>query len=341
MTVRRRQSGQALIELVVAVAVALALTVWAAGYWAQQLEQQAIGAMAQWLGQLQRATQAALLLTDPSRVPQPLTAHGDALRVWVDWLKQAGHLPQAFQVFPSLPYTVSVEQVTPAGDCSNAPCASVWLVLAIPRPGTPESQRDGFAQGLLAALPGQALAVSSLAPQWLQGAAYRIANPPDHRPAWPLGSVAVIAWRSDVPPPFVRLAETRPVTLLGGLTVQGDLHVDGVATATRGFVPDQRVAFSTACAPEGRLVLAEQGGLAICQAGHWQPAANSVKRDFRACLEIEIPWGTWGPQSSLLPFWEKPDVCHCAPGYLPRHAGDGLKRLMGIPVYEGYVCEKV
>lgn len=326
---RKNEFGQALLELVVAAAVALALSVWAAGFWAQQVEQQAVAAMAQWLSQLHRATEQAFLSAESIPLPEPIDDGSNDVGHWIDWLKRAGHLPDAFRATPPLPYRVKLESVSLPATCQAHECAKAVLLVALPGDPKPGSKRESIALGLLAELPGRALAVTSLSPQWLQGATFRLPNPLQGRPAWPLGSVAVLAWRSDIEPPYVRLHERRPV----------NLH--GAVTASQGVVIAAAAPLSADCHPEGRLMRANEGGLALCQGGRWQAVDQPPVRHFQACSGIDERGMLLGFLQKMGMFGGDTSVCTCRSGYLPRYVGPDLLEVAGVTVHQGYVCEKL
>lgn len=341
---RAGQGGQILLELVIVAAVSLLLAVWGAGYWAQHVEEQAVRAMGQWLDEVQRALHHAVTTSDSPPLADGLGTDGVAFKDWVSWLKQKGYLPEPFNVTPSLPYRVDIENLHFPGLAHGqlAPEQSTTIVMLVLTPPVDwsESSRQDRALGLLSVLPGRSMAVSVLSPNAMQGASFRLPNPLPGRRAWVSGTVGVVAWRSDRPPPYVRLHEPRHVHLGGGLAVDGDHVVRGVVSATEGLHVGAAGAVGSPCQPEGLIQRSSQGALAICRQGHWQEVGESSRR-LSACVPKPASVSYVDEIRQMAPFGD-PDsmLCDCPQGYLPRFVGPGLSTISGLQVNKGYLCEK-
>ena len=250
---------------------------------------------------------------------------------WQQALKQAGFLFLAFPENAPLPFQIQVERV-PTGPCHESSCPQAWLLLALPPEQWDAKRRAAAAPDLMMALVGKGLVVSALNPSRLQGASLAMDA------HWPEGTVGVMAWRSDVLPPFVRLFETRPVHLAGGL------EVTGRASVSDGLLLGARARESGRCAPNGLLMRAPDDELLMCRAGQWQ--SWQPRRDvWRACLPLPAENPFFSMIASrlrpLIKWPAQPDrSCRCSAGYIPRWVGMNTPTVAGIGVTEGFLCEK-
>lgn len=329
----RTQAGQALLEWLLVATLTLLVVIWGSGKWVERAEQTALEGMGQWLLTLSKAMQTALD-TRPEVGPIPALLRQQPPATPAQWqqaLKKAGFLLAAFPEKAPLPFHIRVEQV-PAGPCLGSSCPQAWLLLALPPEKWDARRRAAAAPDLMVALAGKGLVVSALNPSRLQGASLAIDT------QWPEGTVGVLAWRSDVLPPFVRLFETRPVHLAGGL------EVTGRATVSEGLLLGTGAGLYGHCAPNGLLMRAPDDELLMCRAGQWQ--SSQSKRDvWQACLPkpVEHPFFSIFPREVLtLPLLPaQPDAsCRCPSGYIPRFVGMNTPSVSGIGVTEGFLCEK-
>lgn len=325
------QAGQALLEWVLVATLALLVVIWGSGKWIERAEQVAIGGMGQWLLTFSHAMQTALDAR-PETGPiaallaqQPPATHDQ----WLQALKQAGFLLAAFPETTPLPFQIRVHRV--AGPCHVPTCPQAWLVLALPPDPWDDGRRAVVAPDLMVALAGKGLIVSALNPSRLQGSSLAI------EATWPVGTVGVLAWRSDVLPPFVRLFETRPVHLAGGL------EVTGRATVSEGLLLGTGAAVAGHCAPNGLLMRAPDDELLMCRSGQWQ--STQARHDvWRACLprpKVD-PLVAFLIQNGGIPFLSEhlETDCRCASGYIPRLVGSQTQSVAGITVIDGFLCEK-
>ena len=329
----RTQAGQALLEWLLVATLALLMVIWGSGKWVERAEQVAIEGMGQWLLTLSQAMQTALdTRPEVGPIPALLVQQPPATPAqWQQALKQAGFLLMAFPETAPLPFQMRVERV-PTGPCHESSCPQAWLLLALPPEQWDAKRRAAAAPDLMVALAGKGLVVSALNPSRLQGASLALDA------TWPEGTVGVLAWRSDVLPPFVRLFETRPVRLAGGLEVSGRV------TVSEGLLLGARARVSGPCAPNGLLMRAPDDELLMCRSGQWQP--TQVRRDvWQACLPQppEHPFFSMVADKLVpLSVWPAPPEpgCRCTSGYIPRWVGMNTPSVAGISVTEGFLCEK-
>jgi hypothetical protein len=334
----RTQAGQALLEWLLVATLALLLVIWGSDKWMARAEQAAFESMGQWLLTLSHAMQTALdSRPESGSIPILMTQHPPATTdQWLRGLKQAGFLVSAFPERAPLPYQIQVHRVV--APCQAASCPQVWLLLALPPAHWDDARREGAAPDLMVALQGKGLVVSGLNPRRLQGASFAIDA------QWPVGTVGVLAWRSDVLPPFVRLHESRPVHLAGGLSVQGGLNVTGKVSMSDGLMLGAGATLSGPCAPDGLLLRSPDHHLLMCRGGQWQ-SWQPKPNDWQACLPrpAENLFLTYVRHNTVMePFMPGLDInqCRCTPGYIPRWVGSNIPAVAGVGVTDGFLCEK-
>lgn len=143
---------------------------------------------------------------------------------------------------------------------------------------------------------GKGYVVYEHSPQWLTGAARRLANPSFHMThALAVGSVALIATTDNAESAYLRLKERRnpdfqaDVDIAGALRVEQDIHTQGLLFLAPLAQPQ------APCTEEGALSR-EQSRLFICEAGQWVQVAKNVLTDpltikafFEVVLEMTHP----------------------------------------------------
>lgn len=96
---RAAQRGVALLELMVAAAVAVLLAAWGAGYWVDRAESVRSAAVGAWLGEVGKAI-SQMLEDEFAGLADPLVSlkhrYANRLAPTIAELKQSGYLPAAF-----------------------------------------------------------------------------------------------------------------------------------------------------------------------------------------------------------------------------------------------------
>ena len=321
---RINERGQALVEWMVVAVLATMVAIWAAGDWATKIEDRVAQGYAHWLNALATGIDQALRYSDandeslavwrdqlPLNVPVPIEP-------WIKRLKQDGWLPSALGPARSLPYQVSLLRLDAQQDCQTTSCPMAILLLATPKPGVQQSIPHPAA--LVSELGAKGLAVTDLAPHRLQGAVFQIDNPLAQGVALPVGTVALLAWRSDQPSPYVRINESRVVNLSGGL------RLGQVANA------------GSACSPLGLVMTSRSGELVTCFDGQWQ----SVSRDHDHLRACNKPSGKDAMAELLIGalFGFRPS-CDCPSGFVPVDVGSDRDRVGPIRLHAGYLCQRL
>lgn len=322
---RCRQGGQALLEWVLVMTLALIVSVWAASDWVHRVERAAARGQAQWLlavsKSLEQMLQASQADPDSWKNIQGKLGTGDrqSIEPWLSWLTREGWLIAAMAEKPKAMRDVSLQYIDATTGCNVKPCPTALLLIASP----PDDSGVGLSE-LLIELGGQALWVTELAPDWLQGVAYRLPNPPASGTKLPLGTVALMVWRSDREPPYVRLRETRTVQLDGGMVL--------------GQLPR----LGEPCQTEGLVMQDTSGQLLVCHNGRWE-MFRIDRGQYQACLpgrQIDEVFRTL-VRGDGLDMWVKQDTCECPVGYRSLEIGQGIKRFGSVDLTDGYLCERL
>lgn len=324
---RARQCGQALVEWLIVSMLAALAAVWAAGELAREAEVAASRGHAQWLLAVGRAIDQAMAAHDARATDDP--AWFDAIsgeevvpvQPWLDRLQAAGWLPTALSRTPALPYNVGLVKVDGQGHCDTSPCVRALLLLAVPKAGHPVPDPTT----VLLALQGRGLAVSDLAPNRLRGATFDLPNPPTGQQRLPVGTVALLAWRDDHESPYVRLHESRQVTLASGVVLGKRAQTDG------------------ACHPSGLVTLSPQGELQVCRDGHWDEVLKSHEH-FRACLPQTREQAFRAAWFKYTGFWALMGGgvnCDCDAGFAPVQVVGDDGRVGTVTLRDGYLCQRL
>ncbi|MFO7747429.1 MAG: hypothetical protein R6V42_06425 [Orrella sp.] len=346
---RAAQRGQALLEWLVVATLVLLAVIWGSDKWMARAEQAALEGLGHWMLTLSEAMQKAVETQTTKGEPiADLLAQDPPASVedWQQRLQQTGFLFSGFASKPPLAFRMLIHRITTDGDCQNSVCPTALLLLALPPEDWQASRRANAGADLLLALKGRGLAVTTLSPQRLQGGAFGVDS------QWPLGTVGLVVWRSDVLPPYVRLQEDRPVHLSGGLEVDGQLSVRGQLAVSQGLLLGEGAKIDTACAPEGLLLRSSDQQLFICRQARWQlptvqqrQSQTARRLTGRSCLPPP-------PEHILMPYWRESGLlkpilrppasapCRCPDSYLPRLVGQMTGSVAGIPITKGYICEK-
>ena len=324
---RGRQSGQALVEWMVISALALMAAIWAAGEFARQAELAAAKGHAQWLWTVGQAIETVMAQTEAGTASAERVFDGLAANTLVpakpflERMQASGWLLPALAAEPTLPYDVRLLKLDQPGACDTSTCTQIMLLLAVPKPG----KSVPHASHLLLALHGKGLAITDLAPEHLRGAAFTLANPPAGDQRLPVGTVALLAWRHDREPPYVRLNESRQVTLAGGVLLGRLAEDDGV------------------CQPAGLVMLGQAGDLRVCKDGKWGTVSESHDH-FRACLpqtREEAFRAAWLKYSGFWAFLGGGPNCDCATGFAPIQAVGDRGRVGSVELRDGFLCQRL
>jgi hypothetical protein len=338
--------GYALFEVLIAWAVTTAVAVWGANVWVNQAQESAAEATGIWLLGIKQAMDHAVLDVrnqihlhhgkfDLTHIKLPQTLHE---------LKKTGHLALYYPDKPPLPYAFSMRVVRDSASCSNDQCSiSAFMVLEPTHALGSTYPTESQASVMMMALKGQGLAVWSRQPNRLVGAPYQGVNPPDSGRPLDVGSVVMMSRALMRAPPFVRLNESRPVSISGPVTLLGSLNLN------QGLVIGSVQASETPCQTAGQVVRRAKGGLLVCENGQWRAVGDGLfaklkpltyhtcrnskpLHPFLEFMQSKTPFD-FGPSTSSLP-----GDCHCNAGYRPVFAHSARIDPHHAVVKNGFVC---
>lgn len=337
----RAQKGQALLECIIALALMMLLSFWGSAQWNSRVQQARVRSMAAWLQEIHKA-----LGQDSgyaSSLLQGMQARGGTASAgasnMIAALKSEARLPAGFAEQPPMNYELELLPLA-SSRCAGAVCAHELLLLAKPDLAADSEQTQRDALDLMLALDGKVAAVLWSNPDSLQGAGMHYPNPPSSSQRLPLGTVALLLWRSDHLPPYVRLAEDRVVRFSSSVTFDGATQFDQPIDARRGILVSYQVSDGAACSTSGHLARLSRGGLAICENGRWGSVARTG-RQFKAC-DSAVGRGLlamWVIDHKHKDIFGGGSVCECSGGYIARYMGEGMAMFEGIQTRDGYVCE--
>jgi Tfp pilus assembly protein PilE len=346
MQSKKLSQGFALFEVLIAGVVTTAIAVWGVNAWVNQAQESAAEATSAWLWGVKQAMDNAVLdARNKVHLKQGKIDLGDVkLPQTLLALKNTGHLARDYPLNPPLPYSFSMRVVQESATCSDDQCV-LNAIMALEPTADLGSTYPLWSQAsvMLMALKGQGLAVWQRSSNRLVGAQYQGLNPPDSGVAYKVGSVAVISRVMMRAPPFVRLNESRPVSLSGPVKLAGAVHLK------QGLVIEALQTTDAACQIPGQVVRRAKGGLLACENGHWRAVGDGLFTKIKP-LSYHTCRGSKPISSFLLyvmsntpfdfrsPIPPPPGDCHCNAGYRPVLAHSARIDPHGVGIKNGFVC---
>lgn len=277
---RGSQGGFALLELMLALAIALLAVVWGSHVWLVQADAARVQGHAAWMLTLRGALQSWL-----ARHEQTIATAADAgalaAQGYLSWesptlqeLAANGLVTPGFS--QAAPQDGVVIRALRHGVCPSPECRVDVLAYGV----TPYRHSSGAAhEGRLAqwlgAMQGWGAAVTPFAPDRVRGPVVDYPNPPWGGVPLPAGTVVgVVTSQQLASHDFLRVRDSRnpmfqgDATVSGQVQVQSDLQVDGYFRVTR-----QEMA-KTACTRPGDMARDAQGALLGCEGTTWRKVSR-------------------------------------------------------------------
>ncbi len=330
---RRREDGFALFELVLAIALASLIGLWAASAWIRQVDDAAAQATGDWVLAVKKAMDQMLsrqsdLMAGIAGARLGAGAYADLWRPQISELIAAGHLPEGFALRPPIPYQVFIRVFDPVGDCAQAGCRIQALIQAQPtdteRTRAVDTSRLGH---ILAALAGSGASVHPLRPDRIKGANFDLPNPPrsDMTPL-PAGSIAAVSlYDASQLSHLVRRDDRRDTSLAGQLNVKKGISSQAGLSTSAGVQAAGRVSageflqmggIATAaagCDADGLIGRNTAGDLLTCHGGRWRVSDSRFGGVFSTHSTIGCHFKTWNA-TMINPVT---GGCHCPVGFEP------------------------
>ena len=343
MRALKREGGFALLELIIAMALASLLALWGGSFWMQQAEDAAAQSTGIWLLTLKKAVDQMLvrqadLLVGIVQAEPGGSGYRDIWRPTIAELMTAGHLSKGFPSKPALGYEAHVRVFAPQGACLTRGCKIEALVWAQPVAGQLRQANDTNRLGkLLMALEGQGASVHPFMPQRIKGSTIDRPNPPSAELAHlPIGTIAANSFYDSTQyAHFVRQNDLRDTVLKGKLEVAQGVSTPTDVVAGASLRAGARVsageylqvgalaAEGGVCEAQGLIGRGVDGNLLSCHQGRWQLSGASfggayLTHSWRSChgnrhLAEFLFWN----QSEVNMVNPKTGQCNCPAGFSP------------------------
>ena len=360
----KRAEGFALLELIIAMALASLLALWGGSFWMQQAEDAAAQSSGVWLLTLKKAVdqmlvrQADVLVGIVQAEPSG-TGYRDIWRPTIAELIAAGHLSKGFPGKPALGYEASVRVFTPEGACLTRGCKIEALVWAQPVAGQLRQANNTNRLGkLLTALEGQGASVHPFLPQRIKGPTVDRPNPPSAElVALPVGTIAALSFYDSTQyAHFVRQNDLRDTVLKGRLEVAQGISTPTDVVAGASLRAGARVsageylqvgavaAEGSVCEAQGLIGRGLDGNLLSCHQGRWQLSGASfggayLTHSWRSCLgNRHLAEFLFWNQSEVSMVNPKTGQCNCPAGFSPMLVAAWRPQEHETGEYRSFLC---
>lgn len=332
----RRQSGFALLELVVAMLIAMLATVFAADRLAQRGRDVAAENHAVWMAALHHAALRYIeahgpsLATDGSEVSIDGFSH--PLTPTSAELKNAGLLAAGHPSHGSKGVGAKV-QLLRQGNCPSDTCRIEALVYSDAPIGRSRSHPYDLSMVAhwLGASRGRGGAVMPARNHLIAGAAFSFPNPPEpSMAALPPGTVALAVTVDQLAElAYLRVRDQRNPDFQGAVTAAGDLRTQGSLHAADHLFIDGQAYGQAPCTLEGAIVREHYGGLLVCRSGRWRSAGGAGGGGYST-----------NSVSGCVPAAANPVTgdCSCPSHYVPVRIADSTSAVLSEGRTRGYLC---
>lgn len=350
------ECGFALFELVLAIALATVIGIWAASAWMRQVDDAVSEATGVWLLTVQKAMNQMLrrqsdfmaaMTADLANASNYVNLHAPTIAELIT----AGHLPNGFALRPPLDYSVSIRVLAPEGDCKKMGCRIEAFIFAQPQGMQRKQATDVNRIGhILSAMQGQGASVHPLRPDRVTGPNLDIVNPPAFMSdALPQASiVAKSFYDSSHLAHLVRREDRRDTMLAGQLHVKKGLATDDHVRSKGGMFAQGRITTgeylqlqgrgvaSQACEDDGLIARSAEGDLLTCQSGRWR---NGGTR-FGGIYALHNIHGCGRTQKGQGPDMSNPFTgdCSCPPSFSAVKISRWKEEGSEIDEFRSYIC---
>jgi len=360
----KREGGFALLELIIAMALASLLALWGGSFWMQQAEDAAAQSTGVWLLTLKKAVDQMLVrqadqLVGIVQVDPGGSGYRDIWQPTIAELIAAGHLSKGFPSKPALGYEAHVRVFMPQGPCLTRGCKIEALVWAQPVAGQLRQANDTNRLGkLMTALEGQGASVHPFLPQRIKGAIIDRPNPPSAELApLPIGTIAANSFYDSTQyAHFVRQNDLRDTALKGKLEVAQGISTPADVLAGAALRAGTRIsageylqvgalaAEGGVCEAQGLIGRGADGNLLLCHQGRWQLSGGSfggayLTHSWRSChgnrhLAEFLFWN----QSEVNMVNPKTGQCNCPAGFSPMLVAAWRPQEQETGEYRSFLC---
>lgn len=348
------QRGFAMFELVLAIALAGIVGIWAASAWMRQVDD----ALAQATGAWMLAVHGAMnqMLRRQSDFISGMTGdlagaaqYADLYQPTIAELVSAGHLPRGFALKPPIPYQVSIRVSAAQGDCENMGCRIEALTVASPPPGALHQATDITRIGkILLALQGEGGSVHPLRTDRITGPNLDMPNFHEgQRVSLPMGSIVTKSfYDSSKFGHLVRREDRRDTQLDGQLSVkkaivsesaihaEGGLRSAGRITAGEFLHLQGQATSQQPCQSDGLVARNAESELLTCHDGRWRSPGTRFGgvyswHSMHGCGEVGFRASLLNPLTG---------GCFCPPGFNSVQISRWKGETSDIDEFRTYIC---
>ena len=335
---RSRQSGFALLELLVVMLVTTLLAVWASDALVRRAQEASAQAVAVWMLDVRKA--AGQYLVQYAQLLRESTADTDLLvQGYANWrtptlaeLKQDGLLsagyPEVYGRDLRLHVRVLSRGVCPGDECAHE--AVVYLGAPLDLALTRRVNEGLLATWLISA-GGQGGLVSAQHSGRFAGASFSYPNPLQADLALlPVGTVGMAVTQSAAAGfPYLKEGDERDPRFASTLSVAGETaSATGVRAQSSVWVGGQAVA-QTPCAENGLIVREQFGGLLVCRSYQWRSAGGKGGGGFSVNTVSGCLLAARNPLTN---------DCSCPAGYATVLVSDSGPKADAEGRTRGYMC---
>lgn len=333
------QRGFALLELVIAAALTLLITVWATQMLLNRINDATAQSAASWMLAVKHGVQSFLEQHGASLrqavAPADLLPHG-----YQNWtapqiaeIKADGHLapgfPEKMRSVGGVRILISRDGVCPGDDCQLA--ALIHSERAFLKTSNVVDEQM-LAQWLLAA-KGLGGAVHPLQPDLIRGHTFQYPNPlPDRTPLAP-GTVAMAVSNEQLQgTAYLRVRDDRDPEFQSSATVSGDITAGGIVSAGKHLHLGSSAQLQTECSSEGAVTRDHTHGLLVCTDDIWVSASRSsggfAHNSLFDCFTPE-GYSLANPVTG---------ACSCPPGDVAIQISEGETSDTSRGIMRGFLC---
>lgn len=335
------QRGFALLELVIAAALTLMLTVWATQALLNRIQDATAQSAANWMLAVRHGVQSYLEQHGNSLrqagAPADLLVHG-----YQNWaapqiaeLKKDGQLtagfPEQMRPVGAVRILILRDGVCPGDECKLT--ALLHSERAFMKTAEVVDEQM-LAQWLLEAR-GLGGAVHPMQPETIRGHTFQYPNPLQGQLPLAPGTVAMVVSNEELRgAAYLRVRDERDPQFQSNATVSGDITAGGIVSAGKYLHLASSSEWQTPCLSSGAVTRDHTHGLLVCTRGLWEAASRSP-----GGFALNSIYGCSTPEGRPLvnPVTR---ACSCPPEHFAIQISEGESKDISRGIMRGYLCVK-
>lgn len=332
----KRQRGFALLELALAVLIAMLAAVFTVDRFAERSREVMAEGHAAWMMALHHAVLRYVEQHGATLAAQggagPVAGFVDALVPTQAELKAAGFLAAGYPEQGTRGVGAGI-RLLPRGDCPSDSCHIEALVYSDAPLGQDHARTHNLAMVAhwLSVSAGRGGAVMPHRTHLVGGPAFSFSNPPVAGMArLPPGTVAMAVTAEQLQNlPYLRVGDSRDPDFQGAASVAGNVRTQGALSAREHLFIEAQAYALTACAPEGAIVRERFGGLLVCRGATWRSAGGMGGGGYSINNLSGCVAAAANPVTG---------DCSCPADYVPVRIADSTSAVPAEGRTRGYLC---